>query len=339
MQKRYLVLVTLSIMLITLSLVIYNRSTQPHIYQLLEQKKSTTKDIGHIGKEHLIYITEKIGRRLFGSEAELETAYYLKDTAEQLGYGVKLQYFEGDRVPSSSYNVIVTKAGKSKEKIIVGAHFDTMHGAISPDYWKDAKGVIDNGGSVAALLEVLYWLQDIETPYTIEFVFFAGEEFRVQGSSAYVKNLTPEEQNNIVFMMNLDAIFGKEYNYIHNGSNKVAAGYRKTMIKLANALELPFKIQEGKNDLYEAGTTTTYSDHVPFDAAGIPIIMLEAANFEIPSYDNYVLEPLKNGERMQISHSRYDNIAFIEEQMPGHIDKNLNTFVTMVLEILLHPNW
>lgn len=199
--------------------------------------------------------------------------------------------------------------------------------------------MIDNGGSVAALLEVLYWLQDIETPYTIEFVFFAGEEFRVQGSSAYVKNLTPEEQNNIVFIMNLDAIFGKEYNYIHNGSNKVAAGYRQAMIKLANALELPFKIQEGKNDLYEAGTTTTYSDHVPFDAVCIPIIMLEAANFEIPSYDNYILEPLKNGERMQISHSRYDNIAFIEEQMPGHIDKNLNTFVTMILEILLHPNW
>lgn len=342
MRKKYGLFIILVSVFIIASIGVYSMKSEPYVYQLLEEKQATKEDVGVVAKEHLTYITEEIGRRYFTYEEEIETAYYLKDVAEQLGYTVELQYVDGDRTPGSSYNVRVIKPGKNKEKIIMGAHMDSQHNSMSLEEREDAKGVVDNGGGVAVLLEVLHWLQDVETPYTVEVVFFAGEESRLVGSKAYVVDLKQEEKDTILFMMNLDGIIGYEYNYISNGANKKGVKYREKMIKLAKDLKLPFKIQEGKNKLYETGTTNFYSDQIAFDEAGIPNTVAHMGNFEVPPYDNYTIEGLpllKNGERVDMAHTKYDNLTFIEENMPGHIDENLNIYSLLVLEILLQPEW
>ena len=67
-------------------------------------------------------------------------------------------------VCSSDLNIEVIKEGQSKKTIIVGAHYDSA----------GTHGVDDNGSGVVVALESALRMIDVETPYTIKYVFFGA---------------------------------------------------------------------------------------------------------------------------------------------------------------------
>ena len=69
--------------------------------------------------------------------------------------------FDGGEDSQSSQNIEVIKEGQSKKTIIVGAHYDSA----------GTHGVDDNGSGVAVALESALRMIDVETPYTIKYVF------------------------------------------------------------------------------------------------------------------------------------------------------------------------
>lgn len=91
-------------------------------------------------------------------------------------------------------NLVVRLPGKSPERIIVGAHFDS---------WDLGQGALDNGLGVAQLYALVHHLRDRDLPRTIEFVWFNGEEQGLWGSRHAASQLGDVP---VVAMINLDMV-------------------------------------------------------------------------------------------------------------------------------------
>jgi hypothetical protein len=157
---------------------------------------------------------------------------------------------EGVNIRVPSRNVPV-----AEKKIVLCAHYDTMY---------NTKGAYDNTSGVAVLLSLLKILQDRQWRKPIEIIFMAGEEWRLAGSSAHVKALTPQEIAEIELVINVDGI-GR-----------------------GNVFEAWLGPEEVEHEMYRffaqrtADASRTFavktppppgSDHTPFYDAGVPACM------------------------------------------------------------------
>ena len=79
--------------------------------------------------------------------------------------------------PRAGVNIIVTLPGAGARAILIGAHYDRVG---------VGRGAVDNGGSCAALIELIRSFKASPMPgVTLEFVFFDREENGLEGSRAY----------------------------------------------------------------------------------------------------------------------------------------------------------
>ncbi|NQW17431.1 MAG: Zn-dependent exopeptidase M28 [Chloroflexi bacterium] len=155
-----------------------------------------------------------------------------------------------------SRNIVATNRGVSGDIVILGAHFDTVPG--SP-------GAVDNASGVAIVLTIAEEIAGLNLPYELRFVFFGSEELGLFGSQHYLNSLTPEEASRVSLMINLDAV-GAGQLELHGDSELVAAAQ-----DIADDLDI--SVRRG---VIPANSS---SDHAPFEAAGIPVLMLFGSDF------------------------------------------------------------
>jgi Zn-dependent M28 family amino/carboxypeptidase len=87
--------------------------------------------------------------------------------------------------------------GDTSRVIVVGAHYDHV---------ERGQGILDNW-SGASLLPALYdSLAAAPRQHTFLFIAFSGEEKGLLGSQAYLQQISPEEKQRIVAMINLDTL-------------------------------------------------------------------------------------------------------------------------------------
>ena len=284
------------------------------------------KPAGQIAYAHLEAISEGIGPRLTGTEAESKTATYLVLEFERLGYVSELRPFsvpvEGKVINSA--NVMAVKPGASPQEIIVGAHYDSV---------EVGKGADDNASGVAVILEVAERLRDQNTPYTIRFLLFGAEEVGLQGSAYYVSQMTDEQIQNTVAMINLDSVTAGDIAYIY-GDEGEKGKIRDWALNFAQEHDLTLQTQLGENPEYPSGTTGDWSDHAPFKDVGIPYAYLEATNWTLGNKDGYTQVSTEYGEDGEIWHTEYDTLEYINPTFPGRMQERLNVFVTILEAIL-----
>ncbi len=151
--------------------------------------------------------------------------------------------------PVQSANLVATFPGKRKARIVVGAHIDS---------WDISQGAVDNGVGSAVLFEVARLLA-LHAPfnlYTIECVWFNGEELGIWGAKAY---LASHARDSIAAMINLD-MPGKP-----TGVNVM--GFDELIPLVQNLLD------SLKGFDWSGGIVSvpwTNSDHQPFLLQGIP---------------------------------------------------------------------
>lgn len=178
-------------------------------------------------------------------------------------------------------NVVVTLPGKSDKKIVVGAHYDS---------WDLGTGAIDNGLGSAILFDVARLLKETGKTYdyTIEFVWFNGEEFGLFGSSNYAKK---HKDENMVAMINMDMVGTP------NGWNLMGFDdYRKSFEAALNNFA-GFDLTVGVRS-----TPWSNSDHVPFMVQGVPVFTPSAslAPGQGETYHNF-LDTFDKVKRDQLS--------------------------------------
>lgn len=277
---------------------------------------------GKMAYEHTNYLTYTVGARVAGSAKEEEARDYIESQFKRMGYTTNVQPFSytnrGTVVHSS--NVIAYKKGKSSKEIIVGAHYDSVAAG---------KGSDDNASGVGVMLEAAEVLKKIKTPYSIKFVAFGAEEAGLRGSNYYAGQMTAEEIENTVGMINLDSLAVGDHMYVY-GSTGEKGFIRDQALKIAEKKKLDIGTNPGLNPAYPAGTTGDWSDHAPFKRLGIPYGYFEATNWEIGDIDGYT-QTVKHGS---VWHTPNDTLEFIEKEFPGRVEEHLETFSQALTELL-----
>ncbi|HET8856312.1 MAG TPA: M20/M25/M40 family metallo-hydrolase, partial [Nitrososphaeraceae archaeon] len=100
-------------------------------------------------------------------------------------------------------NLICIKKGVSDKIILLCAHYDTILIANTEDIVSRAPGANDNASGVSALLEIARIMLSVKTEYTIQFVFFSGEEQGLWGSKHYAKKMK-EDNKDLLLVVNMD---------------------------------------------------------------------------------------------------------------------------------------
>jgi Zn-dependent M28 family amino/carboxypeptidase len=285
---------------------------------------------GAIARQHLYFISEEIGPRPAGSEAETQTAQYLQSILEDLGYPVQLQPFtkvgwvgEDERETRiRSANVIATKAGASEQMIVIGAHYDSV---------SVGHGADDNASGVAVLLELAETLRDTPTPYTLRFVAFGAEEVGPLGSDAYVEQLSATERRNTIAMINLDSVTAGDHLYVYSieGQGAVVRDWA-----LAWATQNGIVLQTIPHiDLSDEDGYPT-ADYAAFQNVGIPFAYFEATNWALGDQDGYTQVDPQYGDYGTIFHTEFDRLAYLDETFPGRVDEHLELVIRIVQAIL-----
>jgi Iap family predicted aminopeptidase len=167
--------------------------------------------------------------------------------------------------PTESRNIVVTLPGQSPQKIVIGAHFDA---------WDVGHGGVDNGLGTAILFDVARLLKTYasKNKYTLEFVWFNGEELGLWGSKRYVEQHKHEP---ILAMINMD-MTGTPRGFNAMGFDE----FIPFLEKIANNIS-GLNMSKGV-----ASRPWTNSDHMYFMFEGIPTFTLQA-HLDKPMYEHY----------------------------------------------------
>jgi Iap family predicted aminopeptidase len=182
-----------------------------------------------------------------------EEGFWLKRLLAR-GVPVKVRMETKSRpVPATTANLRVVLPGRSPERVIVGAHFDS---------WDLGQGAMDNGLGVAQLFALARALQGRPLARTVELIWFNGEEQGLWGSrhAAGLIGDTP-----IVAMINLDMVGVPIAVNALGDDSLVPALTRWQLDRGERALAL------GVQNINWFG-----SDHTPYQLAGVRAITFNA---------------------------------------------------------------
>jgi len=187
--------------------------------------------------------------------------------------------------PVEVYNTVAEIRGTEKpdEVVILGAHLDS---------WDLGTGATDNGTGSMAVLEAARALQKlgVKPKRTIRFVLFTGEEQGLNGSKAYVQT-HKDELAKISGVLIHDTGTGKVLTIGLMGNYKV----RETIDRVLYPMAEPLGIMEPS--LRSEGG----SDHMPFDAAGVPGFWCVQ---EVADYDK-----MHHSQADVLDHVRWDDLT------------------------------
>ncbi|KAA5835604.1 autotransporter domain-containing protein [Pseudomonas chlororaphis] len=184
----------------------------------------------------------------------------------------------------SSQNVVAYAAGTKPQYVVVGAHFDTYFGRPT------LQGLDDNGSGASVLTEIARNLGGLQLENGLQVVGFGAEEEGLRGSRAFVDSLSASQRANMLAMINLDSLITGDMMYAHAGQNSSAnpalASLREHTLQIARELQINLFTNPGLDPAYPAGTGCC-SDGEAFEGLNIPILYIEATNWEIGDLDGY----------------------------------------------------
>jgi Iap family predicted aminopeptidase len=150
-------------------------------------------------------------------------------------------------------NLVLRFKGRSPERVIVGAHFDS---------WDLSQGTLDNGLGIAQLFALARVLRGRELARTVELVWFNGEEQGLWGS----RHAAAQKGNDsIVAMVNLDMVG------VPIAVNALGDESSLPALERWNNGRGAHKLQLGVQNINWMG-----SDHTPYQLAGVRTITFNA---------------------------------------------------------------
>jgi Iap family predicted aminopeptidase len=190
---------------------------------------------------------EDLGRRVAGGSQEKAAADYVAARLRSMGYKVTIQKFN---VPGGvSRNVTAHVAGDDPRVLVLGGHLDTR---------PTTPGANDNALGCAMVLEMARIFSTEKPPVSLELTMFGAEEYNDgtprdhhRGSRYHVAHMTKAQRARTIGMISIDVV---------GYGNRL---YTRTM-------KLGVKLSYSKDP-----GPTGWSDHEPYEKAGIPAVWLE----------------------------------------------------------------
>lgn len=219
------------------------------------------------------------GPRPAGSAALAETRRYLLDQLKGMGIAATEQAFDADTPLGTirMVNVVATIPGLRRERLALGSHYDTK-------LFREFRfvGANDGASSTAVLLELGRVLKGRPNPFTIELLFFDGEEAVIEwqgtdntyGSRYYVQAAQKAGTlGSLRAFVLLDMIGDRHLNLRRESSSTAWL----TDLIWAAAKRLGHGAAFSNKSFSIGG-----DDHYPFLAAGIPSV--DVIDFDYPAW-------------------------------------------------------
>jgi hypothetical protein len=266
-----------------------------------------------------------IGTRVAGSDGETKTAQYIVSAFKAIGYIPVTQTFTAPSGNQSvtSANIMAVKTGTSTQEILVGTHYDSSNAGPGAD---------DNASGVAAMLEVAKLVQGTKTPYTIRFVAFGAGESGLLGSYAYLNQMSQEEIQNVVVMIDLDSLVAGDIAYAYSDESQATVRDWALDWAVGNGFNLQTVHNAGLK--YPDNNGIGSSDYAPFQAAGIPYVYFNTTDWNLGDKKGTTQVDAKYGENGVIRNTKYDTLAYLDASFPGRVDQNLNLFISVLYNVL-----
>ncbi len=197
-------------------------------------------------------IEERFGRNEIGNAKRAEELVKLFLEVGCPEEHLTLQKLKRSRHP----NVICTLPGMSKQRIVVGAHFDAV---------PRSSGAVDNWSGAALLPSLYYSLGEPPRRHTLVFIGFTDEEKGRIGSKYFVDHLTDDAESEVLAMVNLDTLGLSPTKIWATTANP---GLVEAIGEVAKATKLPVSV----TNIDRVGNT----DSTSFSENGIPAITLHS---------------------------------------------------------------
>jgi aminopeptidase YwaD len=174
-----------------------------------------------------------------------------------------------ERVVLTTANVAGVLPGAGPRRIVLGAHMDHLGlgtaSSLAPGQTAVHNGADDNASGVAAMLALADALRQVAVehrPYTVQFVAFGAEEMGLLGSKHLVTQLSDQDRQAIVAMLNFDMVGRLQNDSVVVSGVGTSSAWPK-LLERAAAGGLTIRPSE---DGFGA------SDQTSFYAAGIPVL-------------------------------------------------------------------
>lgn len=318
------------------------------------------EEYGDYAKETMYGLVENHAGRIAGTEKEVLAGEYMKERMTIAGSAftpIKQDFSyttrSGQNIQSSNFVVAQTGSKDTKKTLYVGAHYDSAPSSSSLDR-STLEGLDDNASGAGVLTELVYQLSKLNPEYNIKFIAFGAEEQGLRGSRAFVDNLSDEEKQNAIGMINLDSLLTGDFMYVNAGdkaydtaNQQVVAEYsklREDALKIAKDLGLEVKINKGDkntsygNEPYKPYGVGCCSDHESFDEAGIPVAGFEATNWDLgPDFDGYTQTSNPNiTDGMTWHEPAEDNREFLTKVLgEDRINQRMRDFSKLVTQLIM----
>lgn len=190
---------------------------------------------------------------------------------------IQAKFFDDDK---NAYNTVAEIPGtdKKSEVVLLGAHLDS---------WHTGTGATDNAAGCAVVMEAVRILKSIgvKPRRTIRVALWSGEEQGLFGSTAYVgqhygkwpepkdesqKEVPAYRRRNGPFKPNADHAKLAAYFNLDNGSGKIRGIYAQENAAVVPIFESWLRAVSDLGADTVTLRNTGSTDHVPFDAAGLP---------------------------------------------------------------------
>jgi Zn-dependent M28 family amino/carboxypeptidase len=261
-----------------------------------------------------------------GSDGETKAAQYIVSAFKTIGYTPETQAFTaaaGNKSVTSA-NVVAVKTGTSPQEIIVGAHYDSTDAGPGAD---------DNASGVAVMLEVAKLVLGATTPYTIRFIAFGAEESGLLGSYAYLNQMSQDEFQNIIVMIDLDSLVAGDVAYVYSDEGQSTVRDWALEWALGNGFDL--QTVRNVSLTYPDTNGIGSSDYAPFQAVGIPYVYFDTTNWTLGDKKGTTQVDARYGENGVIRHTKYDTLTYLDATFPGRVDQHLNLFISVLYNLLM----
>ena len=231
----------------------------------ISDTRLTIEEYGRIWLDSLCS-SSMMGRRS-GTVGDSLACMYLLDVVSQMGYEPKLVSFQTEQ-GKTLRNIEIIIPGTTDSLAVLGAHYD---GAVMSHDSVHYSAAEDNGSGTVALLMLLMSLREKTNPRSIICCFWDGEEYLdgkvFQGSDFFVKNMSNQTRNQVLFYFNLDTI-----GHIHENNPAIYFDYKGDERTKRAAYRL------SENGFLEYVTAERVkppaSDYASFGKVGIPFLSL-----------------------------------------------------------------
>ncbi len=189
------------------------------------------------------------------------------------------------------------------KQVIIGTHYDSPTTQESREIMANYSGISDNSSGIAALLTLAQVLRDEEHAYDIVLVFFGAGNDEQRGAKAFLNEMSFADVRRTDCVYTIQNIYAGDKLYAHAGRSSLLPGrkydmrrklYEATDVVLEHNLRGTMGVDlvmnqggymvevpgfEGRHVYREFSLQE--GDYLPFDERGIPVVFMEAAEYDV----------------------------------------------------------